>query len=183
MPRPVSAAIGALVVVGLVLAVVGRIASPPAVAIEIVPPEGTPSAAPAVVLVDVAGAVARPGVVRLPAGARVQDAIAAAGGPTRQADLVAVNRAAVVRDGERIYLPRTGEVPPVTAAGSGDPRVDLNRATALELQTLPGVGPSTAARIVRARAQRPFARVEELQTRGLVSARVFGELRDLAVVR
>jgi competence protein ComEA len=183
MPRPILLAIGLLGAAGLVLAVLGRVASPPAAAIEIAPPsEASASPTPALVVVDLGGAVARPGVLRLPAGSRVVDALAAAGGPHPDADLAALNRAAVLRDGERIYVPRLGEVPPLRAGG-GDPRVDLNRASPAELEALPGIGPGIAARIVRTREQRAFTRVEELQTRGLVSARVFAELRDLVVVR
>ena len=183
MPRPVLAAIGLLAAAGLALAVIGRVASPPAAAIEIAPPpEASPQGTPALVVVDVGGAVARPAVIRLPAGSRVVDALAAAGGPLPEADLSVLNRAALVRDGERLYVPRAGEVPP-REAGGGDPRVDLNRASPAELETLPGIGPGIAARIVRAREQRAFTRPEELQTRGLVSARVFAELRDLVLVR
>ena len=183
MPRPILFAIALLAAAGLMLAAVGRAAAPPAAAIEIAPAaEATPSATPAAVVVDVAGAVARPGVLRLAPGSRVVDALAAAGGAHPEADLAALNRAAMLRDGERIYVPRAGEVVPLRAQG-GDPRADLNRATAAELDALPGIGPGIAARIIRAREQRPFARPEELQTRGLVSARVFAELRDLVVVR
>lgn len=182
MPRPVLLAIALLAALGLASALAGRLVAPPAAAIEITeaPPVSPP---PAHVLVDVAGAVARPGVVRLPAGARVIDAIAGAGWTTHDADLIRINRAAAVRDGERLYVPRIGEVPPAAAAAGADPRVDLNRATTAELDTLPGIGPGTAARIIRAREQRPFAAIEELQTRGLVTARVFAELRELVVIR
>lgn len=184
MPRPILMTIGALAAAGLVLAVVGRILpQPPAAEFQLTPAaEATPSPAPALVVVDIAGAVARAGVLRLPAGSRVMDALIAAGGPLPEADLLGINRAAVLRDGERVYVPRAGEVVPLRASG-GDPRVDLNRAQPSELEALPGIGPGIAARIVRAREQRPFARSEELQTRGLVSARVFAELRDLVVVR
>lgn len=183
MPRPILVAIGLLAAAGVLLTLVGRVATPPAAAIEIAPvAEAAPSATPALVVVDVAGAVARPGVLRLAPGSRVADALAAAGGVHPEADLGALNRAALIRDGERIYVPRAGEVVPVRVQG-GDPRVDLNRATAAELEALPGIGPGIAARIIRAREQRPFARPEELQTRGLVSARVFAELRDLVLVR
>lgn len=182
MPRPILLAIALLVALGLVSAVAGRIVAPPAAAIEIAeaPPPGPP---PPPVFVDIAGAVAKPGVVRLPAGSRVIDAIAAAGWTTHDADLVSINRAAAVRDGERLYIPRIGEIPPPGAATGADTRVDLNHGTPAELDALPGIGPGTAARIIRARGQRPFTRIEELQTRGLVTARVFAELRDLVVIR
>lgn len=182
MPRPILIAIGALAAAGLVLAIVGRFVSPPAAAIEISgAPSSTPSTSPSLVVVDIGGAVARAGVLRLPQGSRVIDALVAAGGPTPEADLLGLNRAAVLRDGERIYVPRAGEVPPVRVSGV-DARVDLNRASLAELEALPGIGPGIAARIVRAREQRPFTRAEELQTRGLVSARVFAELRELVLV-
>lgn len=182
MPRPVLLAIALLAALGLASAFAGRLVGPPAAAIEIAA-AAPASPPPASVLVDVAGAVARPGVVRLPAGARVIDAIAAAGWTTHDADLVRINRAATVRDGERLYVPRIGELPPPGAAAGADTRIDLNHAGTAELDTLPGIGPGTAARIIRAREQRPFAAIEELQTRGLVTARIFAELRDLVVIR
>lgn len=182
MPRPVLLAIALLVALGVASTVAGRLLAPPAATIEIAEATAAP-AMPPHVLVDVAGAVARPGVVRLPAGARVIDAIAGAGWTTHDADLVSINRAAVVRDGERIYVPRVGEVPPARAATGSDTRVDLNRGTAAELDALPGIGPGITAQIIRAREQRPFTKVEELQTRGLVPARVFAELRDLVAIR
>lgn len=70
-------------------------------------------------------------------------------------------------------------VPPGSATSEAQLKLDLNRATASELESLPGIGPATAARIVRSRNARPFAKVEELQTRGLVPARVFADIRDL----
>ncbi len=145
-----------------------------------------PSAAPTaqIIIVDVAGAVARPGVVHLPAGARVLDALVAAGGMTPDADPFALNKAAPLRDGTRVYVPRPGELVPAGALGStAEQKVNLNSATANELDALPGVGPATAAAIVRARSAKPFATVDELQTRGLVSPKVFADLRDLVSVR
>jgi len=146
--------------------------------------EPTPAPTPQLILVDVVGAVAHPGVVRLPFGSRVLDALLAAGGMTGDADLFALNKAAPLRDGMRIYVPRPGEAVPAGAAGStAETKVNINTAAASELDALPGVGPATAAAIVRARSAKPFARVEELQTRGLLSPRVFADLRDLVSVR
>lgn len=183
MPRPVLIVMALLAALGLAFAVAGRVLAPPAAAIEIAEATAPPSPIPPPVLVDVAGAVVRPAVVRLAAGSRVLDAIAAAGGTTPDADLLSINRAALVRDGERLYVPRTGEVPPARAATGTDTRVDLNRATAAELEALPGIGPGITGQIIRAREQRPFTRIDELQTRGLVTARVFAELRDQVVIR
>lgn len=180
MPKAVLLVLACLVAVGVAFAAVARTQEPSrALSLAAEPPAPTASAT-ATLLVDVVGAVARPGVVQLPAGARVLDALLAAGGMTGDADLFALNKAAPLRDGDRVYVPRPGEPPSIAAR---EDLVDLNRATPAQLEALPGVGPGTAARIVRARAQRRFMRVEELQTRGLVSARVFSDVRDLVVVR
>jgi len=154
-------------------------------AVEIAEATAAPARTPEpLVVVDVVGAVASPGVVRLPAGSRVLDALLASGGMTGDADLVAVNKAAPLRDGMRIYVPRPGEAIPAGSLGSdAEKKVDLNHAGAAELEGLPGIGPSTAARIVRSREARPFARIEELQTRGLVPPRVFADIRDLLTTR
>ncbi len=105
--------------------------------------------------------------------------------PTRSpADLVALNKAAPVRDGQRIYVPRPGETVPAGSGGSdAQLKIDVNHATASELEALPGIGPTIAARIVRSRGSHPFTRVEELQTRGLVTARVFADIKDLVTTR
>lgn len=183
MPRPVVFAVAIALALGAVLAV-GRLRAPAPVPIAPAAEEtATPSPLPLVV-VDVGGAVARPGVVRLVYGARVGDAIAAAGGAMPEADLASLNRAALLRDGARVYVPRYGEVPPAGSVGSdAETKIDLNHATAAELEALPGIGPATAGRIVRSRDARPFGKVDELQTRGLVTARVLADIRDLLTLR
>lgn len=106
--------------------------------------------------VHAAGAVLHPGVVEVPAGSRVTDVVAAAGGPAPDADLNQVNLAALVADSERIYIPRQGEVGSGRAVAGGgvaggaseDAIVNLNDATETQLETLPGVGPATAKAIV-----------------------------------
>lgn len=184
MPRVVVLAVCAALAMGGLVAV-SRLRAPTAVPVPAVVVEetATPTPIPPVV-VDVAGAVARPGVIRLAYGARVGDAIAAAGGVTPDADLASLNRAALLRDGARVYVPRYGEIPPAGSLGSdAETKIDLNHATPAELEALPGIGPATAGRIVRSRDQRPFAKVEELQTRGLVTARVLADIRDLLTLR
>ena len=182
MPRPVVLAVVAALALGAVVAI-ARLRTPPPVPITVVDAASTPTPQPLVV-VDVAGAVARPGIVRLAYGTRVGDAIAAAGGPAPDADLAALNRAALLRDGARVYVPHLGEIPPAGSIGSdAETKIDLNHATAAELESLPGIGPATAMRIVRSREQRPFAKVDELQTRGLVTARVLADIRDLLTLR
>jgi len=182
VPRPLALAILVAIAAGAIVVVV-RARAPAPVPVEVVAPTPEPTPPP-LIIVDVEGAVARPGVVRLGSGARVADALAAAGGTTPDADPAALNRAATLRDGARVYVPRYGETPPAGSVGSESERkVDLNHASAAELESLPGIGPSTAARIVRARDLRAFTRVEELQTRGLVTARVFSDIRDLVTTR
>src|SRR5919201_3084555 len=173
-----------LVVVAAAAIALSRVhAGPPPVEIAEATPAPVRTPEPLVV-VDVVGAVAHPGVVRLPAGARVLDALLAAGGMTGDADLFAINKAAPLRDGMRIYVPRPGEPIPAGSLGSdAEKKVDVNHASAAELEGLPGIGPSTAARIVRSREARPFGRIEELQTRGLVAPRVFADIRDLLTTR
>lgn len=146
-------------------------------------PAPTRSSEPPIV-VDVAGAVVHPGVYRLAAGSRIADALAAAGGAAGDADLAALNKAAPVRDGQRVYVPRPGETVPAGSAGSdAQLKIDVNHATAAELEALPGIGPTIAARIVRSRGGHPFTRIEELQTRGLVTARVFADIKDMVTTR
>ena len=103
-------------------------------------------------VVDVAGAVRQPGIYRLETGTRVDDAVAAAGGATAHADLTAVNLAAPLSDGEQIVVPARGAAG-AGSASAGSTIVDLNSATAEQLDALPGIGPSTAAKIVAYRQQ------------------------------
>lgn len=134
------------------------------------------------VSIHVAGAVERAGVYELDAGSRVHAAIAAAGGATADADPNALNLAAELVDGTRVYVPVVGEQLPVdnsvaVVAGSAAPPegpVDVNRATAVELDVLPGVGPATAAAIVAERERNgPFLDVDELsRVRGIGPAKL-----------
>jgi competence protein ComEA len=178
VPRAVVITVVAALALGAVVAV-ARMRAPAPVPIAVAEEPASPSPVPFVV-VDVGGAVNRPGLVRLSYGTRVGDAIAAAGGVTPDADVAALNRAALLRDGARVYVPRIGEVPPAGSLGSSaETKIDLNHASAVELESLPGIGPATAGRIVRSREQHPFTKLEELQTRGLVTARVLADIRDL----
>jgi competence protein ComEA len=152
------------------------------------PVGSTPSttAAPTSVVAHAAGAVATPGVYELPAGARVTDLIDAAGGPLPDADLDQLNLAAPVADGERVYVPRVGEVVAmVGAAGTAEPSgpLDLNAATLDQLDELPGVGPATAQAIVDERERRGgFRSVDDLlDVRGIGPAKL-EQLRDLVTV-
>jgi competence protein ComEA len=182
--RPVLVLLGIAAVAVLVLAV-ARLHGGEGQAVAVVEDTPAPTRSPEPLLVvDVTGAVAHPGVYRLAAGSRTVDALLAAGGMTGEADLDALNKAAPVRDGQRIYVPRPGETIPAGSAGSdAQLKIDVNHATAAELEALPGIGPTTAARIVRSRGGHPFTRIEELQTRGLVTARVFADIKDMVTTR
>jgi competence protein ComEA len=122
----------------------------------------------ALMYVDVVGAVRRPGLYRLPRGSRIADALAHAGGATRRAQLELVNVAAPLADGEQVVVPRRGTATAAaTASGAGGAPaagpVHLSTATAEELDTLPGVGPVTAQKIITYRQQHGgFSSVDEL---------------------
>src|SRR6185436_10165194 len=108
------------------------------------------------VVVDVTGAVARPGVYRLPAGARVTDAVARAGGATGAALLEAINLAARLADGQQVVVPRKGPGgAPVAASGASSEEgpISLGTATVEQLDTIDGIGPVTAQDIVEFREQ------------------------------
>ena len=168
------------------------------------PPEGQAGAVPppdgqagGEVVVHVAGAVAAPGVQRLPLGSRVVDAVDAAGGAGPDADLGRINLAAALTDGQQVYVLRLGETAPVppggavagaggsggTGAVAGIDLIDVNTASATQLEELPGVGPATAAAIIAHREQHgPFASVDDLlDVRGIGEAKL-DALRDLATV-
>lgn len=164
-------------------------------------PGGTPAGGdpsgprPAPLVVHVAGQVHDPGVVELAPGARVHEALAAAGGARPEADLAAVNLARVVVDGEQVYVPAPGEVVPAVGtapgqAGGGQSGsgqigglVDLNRATVAELDALPGIGPVLAQRIVDWRGRNGrFTVVEELGEVSGIGPAILGRLRDLVTV-
>ena len=167
------------------------------------PPTALPTATPAPtstrgpLRVDVSGAVRSPGVYSLPAGAIVADALAAAGGPATEADLDRLNKATPLQDGMQVHVPRVaqaGPTPPTlstaaapaaasptkSAGGAATHLININTATLEELDTLPGVGPATAQKIVEGR---PYAAVDDLlRVKGIGQA-TFEKLRDLVTVR
>jgi len=116
------------------------------------------------VVVHVAGAVARPGVYRLPTGARVTDAVARAGGPSGAALLEAINLAARLADGQQVVVPKAGPGgTPLAAAGGEDGPISLGTATAEQLETIDGIGPVTAQKILEYRdGQGGLASVDQL---------------------
>ena len=147
---------------------------------------------PAVVYVHVAGAVERPGIYRLAAGSRVDDALKAAGGPTEEGDPDALNLAALLRDGEKITLPVKGAAPianpgaavqypsNLPAGTSTDGKVNINQATQAELESLPKIGEVLAQRIIDYRATNgAFQTLEQLQDVSGIGEKTFEAIREL----
>lgn len=213
-PGAVAAALAAVAVLVVAAALVlRRPAPPPAVVLPRAEEAPTPTtvrhgegeagrpAPDGAVTVHAAGALVRPGVYVLPGDARVADAVAAAGGASPEADLDQLNLAARVSDGDRVHVPRKGEVavpapggpsPPGPGAGTGTGApggttraqlLDLNTATADQLESLPGVGPSLAAAIVEHRSRNGrFRAVDDLvDVRGIGPAKL-AALRPLVRV-
>ncbi len=154
--------------------------------LEITNPSPAATSPPGVVGVYVIGAVQAPGVYYLSEGSRVYDAVEAAGGPTAEADLVRVAMAQRLTDELTVYVPRVGEtvVPVQPSAGSGTrERVNINRADVSQLDTLPGIGPGLAQRILDYRqANGPFKTVEELLAVPGIGETIFLGLRELITV-
>lgn len=155
------------------------------------------AAEPEELLVDVGGAVAAPGVVRVAAGARVTDAVAAAGGLTAEADTATLNLAARLEDGQKVYVPTAGEAMPAAGGGSADAGaaaggagsagaggatsglVNINTASADELDALPGVGPATAQAIIDERESNgAFTSAEDIMRVSGIGEKKFAKLKS-----
>jgi competence protein ComEA len=201
---------GHIVVLLINLAVTGALffwlQRPVATPLEITPPQPTPApvitpsaqpplgtATAALLRVYVTGAVAHPDVYRLPPGSIVKDAIQAAGGASGEADLARVNLAQELRDQQQVVVPRVGEPDVAPPAGSTPPgrsgeiplsaKVNINTATADELDTLPGVGATTARRILDYRAAHgPFKSIEDIQQVTGIGDATYQKLKDLITV-
>lgn len=154
------------------------------------------SSSAAEVYVDVDGAVVRSGVYRLKDGARVSQAIDAAGGLTAEADVTGLNRASKVADGQKIYVPKVGEQQTVSADGGADGGavlasgandvaglVNINTASAAELQTLSGIGPSMAQSIIDERTKNgAFASVDDLMRVSGIGEKKLAKIKDCICV-
>jgi competence protein ComEA len=182
-----------LLVAGLVVL---ALQAPQGQEIAVLPPATPePEATAGPVRVYVSGAVATPGVYALPAGSIAQDALALAGGPLADAALTHINLAQAVREGETLYVPRIGETAPApTAPSPASPRageggvgagtrIDLNTATADQLDTLPKIGPATAQRIIAYREEHGgFKSVEEINEVSGIGDVTYGLIKDLLCV-
>ncbi|GAA4171770.1 helix-hairpin-helix domain-containing protein [Gryllotalpicola koreensis] len=191
-----------LLVLGVAVAVIAGLVSggggaqpiaelTPSPGVGVTPASPVPTAMASVV-VHVLGQVKRPGVYELPDGARVIDAIGAAGGFAAGADQGGLNLAQVLTDGEQVAVPKPGQMPvasdPAGSAGGTTPapgaKVDLNSATPEQLETLPRVGPAMAQRIIDWRTQNGrFASVDDLKNVSGIGDKTFEQLKDLVVVR
>src|SRR3954451_5591963 len=154
------------------------------------PGPGTGAAGPSArVVVDVVGEVRRPGLYRLADGSRIADAVARAGGATRKAELAQVNLAAPLADGEQVVVPAHGAAAAAApaAAGGGDAAapsapIQLSTATVEQLDSLPGVGPATAQKILDYRTKHgAFSSVDELDAVPGIGPKRLEQLRDLVV--
>lgn len=157
--------------------------------------EGIASASSAVggaeLVVEIVGAVPKPGVYRLPPGSRLVDLVRLAGGYGPRVDTARAERelnlAAPVKDGDHVRVPsRDDEVGAPVASGAvasqGGALLDVNTATQAQLEELPGVGPATAQKIIAAREEARFGAVEELRSRGVLGEKTFEKLRPLLTV-
>lgn len=183
--QAIAVALGLAVVLLLGARWVGHSGATAGPAAEPIRVRAGPSTRPKVT-VDVTGAVRRPGLYRLPDGARVADALERAGGPTPKAYLEAVNLAAPLADGQQVLVPRrVATVPGSDSAAVGTAPVgpvSLSAATLEQLDTLPGVGPVTAQKILDYRtAHGAFRSVEELDAVPGIGPTRIEALRDLVV--
>lgn len=139
------------------------------------------------IFVDVAGAVVRPGLYSLPSTARVADAIEKAGGMTAEADLdyiaKVLNKAQLVTDGQKVFIPLKNQAiagsdteGPVAASSE---LININTASAAELDSLPGVGEVTAEKII---ANRPYSSIEELKSKKSVTSATFEKIKDSVAI-
>ena len=183
----VIAALAITVAIGIL-----RTTTAPVETITISETDATPvaSAPAAAVYIHVSGAVTSPGMYRLDEGARVVDAVSAAGGFEDTADQAAINLARVVSDGEQLHVPVIGEAPPPapeagTAGGATAPggKIDLNSADLATLDTLPRIGPAMAQRIIDWRDQNGrFTSVDDLLAVPGIGDKMLAALRELVTV-
>lgn len=179
-------AVVVLVLVGLGCAVLVSALGENGSTADVARPSAAASDAPlagAAIFVHILGAVERPGLYELREGDRAIDAVAAAGGFLDTADQAQLNLARFVVDGEQIVVPVVGEIPATVPGVTAQGKVNLNTADAAALDTLPGVGPAIAARIIAWReANGRFTAVEDLMGVTGIGDKTFEELKELVTV-
>ncbi len=140
--------------------------------------EDNPDSEPEMITVHLVGAVQNPGVYQLPPGSRVCDLVEAGGGPSAEADLEAINLARPLFDGEQVAILRPGEAAASNPASSGQ-KVNINRASLEELQTLPSIGAVRAQRIVEHRDKHgPFTAIEEIMDISGIGTGIFNQIKE-----
>lgn len=175
-----------LAIVGIVLIIGGIFASSVNKQKPQYPQESIVSSAKQI-SVDVSGAVNKPGVYQLKEGSRIEDAIAAAGGFSSSANGEYIskyfNMAQLVSDGSKIYVPVSGENGPAVQSGVAGAntraKININTASQVDLEALPGIGPVTAAKII---SDRPYSKIEDLLSLKVVFKSTFEKIKDLIVV-
>jgi competence protein ComEA len=149
-------------------------------------PRSIPTATvpPTTIEVYVTGAIKKPDVYALPIGSIVKDLIAAAGGATAEADLEAINLAQRLTDQAHIHVPRKGEAVPTPISGSvPGALININTADATQLDTLPGIGPSTAQGIIEFRTSNgPFKKIEDIKNVPRIGDALFEKIKDMITV-
>jgi competence protein ComEA len=188
--------IGMLFLFSIVLAgTIWVLRRPEPPALTIITPTPRPTATLTVLVIDVRGAVAKPGVYSLPSGSRVQDALAQAGDLLPNAETRSLNPARKINDGEQIYVPLIGEatpVPPATGKGVQSTaamktpigKININTATIEELDGLPGIGPTIAQRIIDYLSENgSFKQIEDLKKVRGIGDSVFGQIKDLITLQ
>jgi competence protein ComEA len=132
-------------------------------------------------IIHVVGDVVAPGVVELPAGSRVIDAVQAAGGATKPAKLASLNLARVLFDGEQIVV--GGVIPGASSSASAVGKLNINQASSAQLEGLPGIGPVIAGKIISHRESNgPFRQITEIQNVSGIGPAVYGKIKDLITV-
>lgn len=177
-----------IAIVGVVIVSILRPApAAPAITVTLRPtqaPSPTP-AAPTSIKVYVSGAVVKPDVYTLPVGSIVKDAMLAAGGAAADADLDRINLAAPLSDGMQVYFPRKGEAAPPAGSSPAAPAgpININTATVEQLDTLPGIGPAIAQRIIDYRAANgPFKSIDEIKNVKGIGDAVFEKIKGMIAV-
>jgi competence protein ComEA len=179
---PVLSVLAGAAVLGLVFFVIRQREGPPPLELQV----GDATSSNSEIMVHVTGAVAAPGVYALHEGDRVVDAVEAAGGPSADADLVAINLARRIHDEDQVVVPKVGGQPVISqvagASADGAP-IDINAASAAVLDSLPGIGEVYSNRIVDSRVRDgPFQSTEDLVTRKLIPRAIYEKIQALITV-